>query len=227
MRALPIPVNELTEHWIAAFWAKVDRRGPDECWPWLGYCSDNGYGQASMGQKRRFQAQRVVWVLAHPDEPQPPVVRHLVCDNPPCCNLAHLAGGTYADNSADMVAKDRQASGDRNGARIHPESRARGDGHWTHLYPDLLKRGDENPARQHPERMARGDRHGAHLHPERIARGMNHPCAKLVDEDAIRRRYAQGGISQEALGREYGIDQTLVSMIVRNVRWRRPEKEAA
>lgn len=26
------------------FWAKVDRRGPDECWPWLAYRDADGYG---------------------------------------------------------------------------------------------------------------------------------------------------------------------------------------
>lgn len=30
---------------VRRFWSKVDRRGDDECWPWLGTVLANGYGQ--------------------------------------------------------------------------------------------------------------------------------------------------------------------------------------
>jgi hypothetical protein len=35
------------------------------------------------------------------------------CDNPPCCRLDHLEIGPPKKNSEDMVAKGRQARGER------------------------------------------------------------------------------------------------------------------
>lgn len=44
----------------------------------------------------------------------PKVVMH-VCDNPSCINPIHLLGGNSKENSRDMVKKNRQAFGERNG----------------------------------------------------------------------------------------------------------------
>lgn len=73
-----------------------------------------------------------------------------------------------------------------------------------------------------PERTARGDRAGARTHPERRPRGADHYAAKLTTEQVahIRGRYAGGGISQAALGQEFGVGQTAVSRIVIGKGWR-------
>ena len=97
------------------FWSKVDRgAGPRACWPWTALRSRSGYGHTYV-RSSPARAHRVAWELTRGPIPEGLIVRHLVCDNPLCCNPAHLAVGTNADNSADMTAKGRQALGVRNG----------------------------------------------------------------------------------------------------------------
>ena len=82
-------------------------RQPNGCIEWTGATNRGGYGTIGVKNKSTL-AHRVAWGLAHPDEPLPPVVRHFVCDNPPCCNPEHLRPGTWGDNSDDKVTKGRQ-----------------------------------------------------------------------------------------------------------------------
>ena len=65
------------------------------------------------------------------------------------------------------------------------------------------------------DRVAKGRSSG------RPPRGEASPRAKVTSAQVrdIRRRYAAGGISQSALGEEYGVDQTHVSRIIRGTRW--------
>lgn len=85
------------------------------------------------------------------------------------------------------------------------------------LYPS----GDRNGSRLHPERLVRGDRHGARLHPEALARGEAHGRTRLTEDDVrtIRRRYAAGGVSLPALGREYGMAFSAIGRIVNRKTW--------
>jgi hypothetical protein len=107
------------------FWPKVDRgAGPDACWPWTA-STTHGYGQIGVPGTRPHKAHRVAWELTNGPIPDGLLVCHR-CDNPPCCNPAHLFLGTNADNMRDMVAKgragSRTAAGDLNPkARLTPE----------------------------------------------------------------------------------------------------------
>lgn len=93
---------------VHPFWRRVDRSGgPDACWPWMRVPSTGGYGLAKYKGRRRI-ASRVAWELTNGPIPGGMQVLHH-CDNPPCCNPAHLFLGTVADNVADMIAKGRAA----------------------------------------------------------------------------------------------------------------------
>ena len=93
------------------FWSKVDKRGPDECWEWMGARSTKGYGNFYVGAGRWSHAQRVSWELTNGCIPagdgfHGTCVCHR-CDNPPCVNPAHLFLGSIKDNLHDMLAKRR------------------------------------------------------------------------------------------------------------------------
>lgn len=85
------------------FWSHVDRQGTG-CWEWQG-ALDRGYGAFHVtGTKSlRAKAHRVAFFLA--TGTWPPVVRHFVCNNPPCCRPKHLRAGSQKDNVADAIRR--------------------------------------------------------------------------------------------------------------------------
>lgn len=88
---------------------RVERRGPDECWPWIGP-SVKGYGQVTGGRVRKYAHHATLELaLGRPLRPGYMACHH--CDNPRCCNPAHIYEGTAQTNHDDMVARGRQRGG--------------------------------------------------------------------------------------------------------------------
>lgn len=89
------------------FWASVDRRDPSDCWEWTGSRrkGKHPYGMFNV-DRVCVNAMRVAWELTNGPIPSGLVVMHS-CDNPPCCNPAHLSVGSVADNIRDMWNKGR------------------------------------------------------------------------------------------------------------------------
>ena len=97
-------------------WARIDVRGPDECWEWTGARNGTGYGTVTISGKT-YTAHRVaaysrglVGTPAAPtDRRGSGFVLHQ-CDNRLCCNPAHMRVGTYAENQREAYARSRRTA---------------------------------------------------------------------------------------------------------------------
>lgn len=115
-------------------WDKIDTSGgPDACWPWTGNTA-HGYGITSDGKK----AHRVTYgILVEGIIPGMDICHK--CDNPPCCNPAHLFQGTALDNWRDMVRKGRDNG---NGRRLYKAKYVR----LGSVVADMIEGGNIDPA---------------------------------------------------------------------------------
>lgn len=201
----PLPVNAFEDR----FWSKVAIVDDEtSCWEWQAGKLKYGYGRVRVGDKNQL-THRIAWSLIYGEIPEGICVLHH-CDNPPCCNPKHLFLGSIADNNADCVAKGRH---------IAPC----GDAHWSRQHPESRARGDKNGSRTHPEKLnpVRGAFHYYRTRPDEIRRGTAVGNAKLNDDIVreIRRLYATGAWTQEALGRKFGVGQATISLIVNRKMW--------
>lgn len=103
------------------FWSKVDKRGPDDCWPWVGTRLATGYGRLKAGGRQLLASRLVLHLTGRSLEAGEFACHH--CDNPSCVNPAHLFVGTRSDNMLDMYAKGRRRQGGSSNprARLTPE----------------------------------------------------------------------------------------------------------
>ena len=78
------------------FWAKVDRRDEDECWPWTGYVTA-GYGRFYPTRRKGVKAHRYAYELLIGPIPAGLHLDHL-CRNKLCMNPQHLEPVTLVEN---------------------------------------------------------------------------------------------------------------------------------
>lgn len=93
------------------FWAKVQRADENSCWLWTAGTQSPGYGRfriANKGNKSEY-AHRVAYMLTTGIQLTKKDVLCHTCDNPPCCNPAHLIKGSHKTNAHDRDRKGRTA----------------------------------------------------------------------------------------------------------------------
>lgn len=126
----PIAISQMeAEELERRFWDKVQRRGEDECWPWIGSRDKrSGYGRlftwTAKGTRTFRLAHRIAYALKHRAVPANKLVMHS-CDNKWCCNPKHLSVGTDLDNSRDASVKGRMHPGERTFGAILTEAKVR------------------------------------------------------------------------------------------------------
>lgn len=95
------------------FWSKVKIGKIDECWPYMAAKFHNGYGAFSVNRAPK-RAHRIAFEIHNGFIVHELRVCHS-CDNPPCCNPAHLWQGDDIANVKDRDQKGRTAKGEKNG----------------------------------------------------------------------------------------------------------------
>lgn len=101
---------------VDAFWSRIDVKSESECWSWMGARTNRGYGFYAPLPGVLLKTHRVAYALQNGEIEDGLFVCHK-CDNPSCCNPAHLFLGTPKDNTQDMISKGR---GNRSYGELNP-----------------------------------------------------------------------------------------------------------
>lgn len=98
-RGLKYPLDRQYDTWCWSsdnFWRKVDRRGADECWPWLGSMGPAGplFGAYKLHgvdevRPQMTQARRILYAEHRDQMPRPLQSIYHSCGNSNCMNPAH------------------------------------------------------------------------------------------------------------------------------------------
>jgi HNH endonuclease len=206
--------------------SKIEIKGDDECWPWLGATS-KGYGVLRFhGSRVTLSAHRVAYQVHVGEVPERHVVRH-TCDNPICCNYKkHLITGTRMDNTSDAVLRGRMCEGARHPqAKFSPETVV----HYRQKYRDgrsALSLAKEFGCHPHVmQRMLRGDTwrrvsgavcdHERHKMHQRMR-------SKLTEEQVkVIRAMPLVLFSQADIGRVLNVDPNTIWSIRHGKRWKK------
>lgn len=105
----------------ARFWAKVDRRGPDDCWLWTASTNPKGYGWFRLGNKILL-AHRVLWESVNGTIPAKLWLDHRHTCPKNCVNPGHLRLATNKQNHENLPGANRNSKSGVRGVSLHRAS---------------------------------------------------------------------------------------------------------
>lgn len=219
------PIPDLSAEQIEAFWKLVDKRGPDECWPWLGRRNGSGYGVFSIGMMRDFRATRVLLKITTGNDPAPLYAIH-DCENRPtfigrhCTNPSHILAGTHDENMA--YTRGRPSGKDMTGSNNFNADLSE---------PDIIRIRERCAAGETIESIAMDysveDSMISHIKTGRNWKHVGGPtsisnCApgRLTEENVrdILKMHSEG-FSQQSIANRFGVSQGIIAHILNGRAW--------
>jgi len=218
----------LTKDDADRFWAKVDRRGPNECWEWKEYRDRDGYGAFNLGG-RPYGSHRISLLLATGAIPDGMLACHK-CHNPACVNPRHLYWGTPADNVRDMIeaGRERYLFGEDNPcSRLSWDEVRRIRDDYARGVLSQAKMGEEYGLSQRAiSKVVRNETWASddYSMPEHISghRGVKNSNAKLTWDTVrqIRRLRKNTDLTLDDLAARFGVGNSAIQKIVYGYTWR-------
>jgi hypothetical protein len=213
-----VPFERISDEDLAKakFFNRV-RLAESGCWLWTGYRNSQGYGAVNEGGRTRGAH---IWSheLFKGPVPNGLMVLH-ACDNPSCCNPAHLRTGTAKENTADCISRGRfkKSAGTFNSLAKLTDTDIVEIRNSTLSHRDLsLKYGID---RTNIHYICNGET-WKHVPMPEIKSRKADGRAKLTPDQAISIRSAAQEISHGALASEYGVSVPLVCMIRKGRAWK-------
>ncbi|AHJ87065.1 putative DNA binding protein [Bacillus phage BCP8-2] len=100
---------------------EIDDNG---CWVVTSHAV-NAHGYPCVQRNGKKQYVHRYMYMEHVRDIESSVLLRHKCDNPKCCNPAHLEEGSHTDNVRDRVERDRSAKGESNGRTKLTEDQAK------------------------------------------------------------------------------------------------------
>jgi len=197
--------------------AKVNKRGPDDCWPWTAGRFESGYGAFRLGSKQ-LKAHRFGYQLLVGPIPDGLYVLHH-CDNPPCQNPNHWFLGTHKDNADDRQSKGRgnQLHGEACPWSVLTDSDIREIRQLYHNGSTQYDLADRFHVHQKAISMIVRGKRWSHL--DGPITTINRSVRLTVEMAGQIRALYDRGASQQSIADSLSISQSTVSDVVRGRRW--------